>query len=337
MTFQVSVIIPVYNAAPFLREAVQSALTQSEVQEVLLIEDSSTDDSLIVCQQLASEQERVTLLRHEGGINRGAGASRNLGIANSQYSYIAFLDADDVYLPGRFTFAAQIFLSQPSCDGVYEAVGTLYQDAESERIWREVWTENHDLTTLEQPLPPERLFAALLWGGYGHIHLNGLTLRASLLKRIGGFSEELRIAQDTALCIQAAALGNLMPGRLTDPVAMRRVHAGNRITQWRQSPAQVYELRAALADYLAQWGEKHKVQSSVKRALNENRAVHAALARSFNGISTDDIRSLIISRARLIREMMIQPKLCFSRVLWKRLFPQVPYKVRQQIRRLRLP
>jgi glycosyltransferase involved in cell wall biosynthesis len=80
---QVSVITPVYNAASFVTQAVESALQQPETAEVLIIEDGSPDNSLEVCQELAKKYEKVKLLRHPNGENRGAGASRNLGMRNA--------------------------------------------------------------------------------------------------------------------------------------------------------------------------------------------------------------------------------------------------------------
>lgn len=75
---KVSVVIPVYNAAPFVRDAVESALAQPETGEVILVEDGSLDDSLTVCRALAAENDRVKLYRHPNGENCGAGASRFL-------------------------------------------------------------------------------------------------------------------------------------------------------------------------------------------------------------------------------------------------------------------
>ena len=99
MEFRISVIIPVYNAADFVANAVQSALDQPETVEVLLIEDGAPDNSLEVCQALTEQYETVRLYRHSGGVNLGAGASRNLGMQNSTEDFIAFLDADDFWLP----------------------------------------------------------------------------------------------------------------------------------------------------------------------------------------------------------------------------------------------
>ncbi len=63
--FKFSVIIPVYNAAAYVRHAVESALAQPETAEVILIEDGSPDNALEICENLASEFEKVKLLRHQ--------------------------------------------------------------------------------------------------------------------------------------------------------------------------------------------------------------------------------------------------------------------------------
>src|ERR1035437_7890425 len=102
---QVSVVIPVYNAAKFVRQAVESALLQPELAEIILVEDASTDDSLKECQKIAADHPIVHLYRHGGGKSCGAGATRNLAIRKSSCEYIAFLDADDYYLPSRFVVA----------------------------------------------------------------------------------------------------------------------------------------------------------------------------------------------------------------------------------------
>lgn len=69
----ITVIIPVYNAAAFVEEAVQSALRQPEVTEIILIEDGSLDESLTICEELSKENEMVTLLKHSEGKNKEIG------------------------------------------------------------------------------------------------------------------------------------------------------------------------------------------------------------------------------------------------------------------------
>lgn len=97
----VSVIIPVFNAEQSVARAVQSALDQNVTgMEILIIDDGSTDGTATVLQQFAASPA-VRILRHPGAINRGVCASRRLGLSEAQGEFIAFLDADDSYLPGK--------------------------------------------------------------------------------------------------------------------------------------------------------------------------------------------------------------------------------------------
>src|SRR5689334_20372935 len=118
MKFDVSVVIPVYNAAGFIRTAVESALMQSEVKEVILVEDASPDGSLAECEKLVAEYSLLRLYRHPEGANKGAGASRNLGMEKASHEYISFLDADDYFLPDRFKETFSVFQKNPDADGV---------------------------------------------------------------------------------------------------------------------------------------------------------------------------------------------------------------------------
>jgi succinoglycan biosynthesis protein ExoO len=96
----VSVLIAAYNAAPFLSRAVASALTQSAPPvEVLIVDDASTDATARVAGALAEQDGRVRVLRL--GVNRGPAAARNAGGAAARGAWIAVLDADDAFLPGR--------------------------------------------------------------------------------------------------------------------------------------------------------------------------------------------------------------------------------------------
>ena len=111
-------ITPAYNCAPFLERAVRSALAIPEVHQVIIAEDGSTDDTIEVCRRLVRSDPRVVLVQHPGGGNRGAGASRNLAIAHATKHYLAFLDADDVYLPERFTEDKSVLEEHPDAQGV---------------------------------------------------------------------------------------------------------------------------------------------------------------------------------------------------------------------------
>ena len=268
--FEVSVVIPVYNAAAFVQQAVESALSQPEVSEVILVEDCSPDDSLKVCQQLASLHEKVKLFQHPGDVNRGAGPSRNLGIINSSSQYIAFLDADDFYLPGRFGAARNCFFENPDCDGVYDAVGMYYEDDASRDRWNEYSIAGEGVTSLPDGIAPEDLFTVLIKGGQGHIHLNGLVIRQQVLERSGLMDETIAdtLHEDTDWVLRLAAVGRLLPGSVAESTSMRRVHQQNRVSAPRPEKSihrDQIRLRIATHRWLRKHGTKQQRQLGFRR------------------------------------------------------------------------
>ncbi len=250
---RVSVIIPVYNAADYVTQAVESALAQPEVAEVILVEDGSPDDSLAVCERIAAQYDRVALYRHPGGANRGAGASRNLGIQRSTCPYIAFLDADDYYLPGRFETARQMFEQDPRIDGVYEAIDAKFEND----VARECFFEHgrtSSLTTITQRLEAGELFEALARDTHGHFSVDALVVKRSLFDRTGWFG--MHRHEDTAMILKMAAMGYLVPGNLEKPVAIRRVYEGNRLVE-RLSLIKRYRLKVIMWHSVYQWARQH--------------------------------------------------------------------------------
>ena len=93
----VSVIIPVYNVAPYLEEALESVINQSYNNlEILVIDDGSTDGSEIICEEYAARDKRIRVIHQ---VNGGLSDARNTGLDLAAGEYIAFLDPDDAYRP----------------------------------------------------------------------------------------------------------------------------------------------------------------------------------------------------------------------------------------------
>lgn len=260
---EVSVITPVYNAVQYVCEAVESALAQPQTGEVLLIDDGSTDGSLAACNALTARFEKVRLLHHPAGENRGPAASRNVGIKSAECRYIAFLDADDYYLPGRFDRAVPILESNPAVDGVYEAVGTRFETGEMQAWW-EGERGFGALTGLSEAVPPDELLATLCGKGRakGWIGTLGVTVRRSLFDRTGLFMPELRMGEDTAMWMKMAAVGRLEAASLDSPVAVRRLHGENSIFK---NQGRVHTLRAR--SHVFEWALEQGLKAEILQAL----------------------------------------------------------------------
>ena len=118
----VSVVMPIHNApSAFLREAIDSILQQTYSNwQLMLVEDGSTGECVAVARDYAVRYPGlVVYLEHDGHYNHGMSASRNLGIAHSSGEYLAFLDADDVWLPHTMTEQVSTIEAQPTAAMVY--------------------------------------------------------------------------------------------------------------------------------------------------------------------------------------------------------------------------
>ena len=96
----VSVIMPAYNSAAYISEAIRSVMQQTYIHwELIVIDDDSKDDTVRLVRQHMQEEQRIVLL--ENIQNIGPGPSRNAGITSAKGDFIAFLDSDDLWLPAK--------------------------------------------------------------------------------------------------------------------------------------------------------------------------------------------------------------------------------------------
>jgi glycosyltransferase involved in cell wall biosynthesis len=246
-TFQVSVVVPVYNAAEYVEEAVQSVVDMPEVGEVLLVDDASTDNSLEVCRQLAARYAKVRSLQHPDGRNMGAAASRNAGIRAATCDYIAFLDADDYYLPNRFTTDKEVFAQHPDADGVYSCNKAIFENEEARTKFLRRYSG--ELTTVKTALPPEKLFKVLMFGTEGRFHTSAITLHKRAFEKVGLFNTDIRYVEDTELWLKLSLKAILLPGSIHEPVSIRRVHDTNSIHQVHKVEEYSKKMYQALFDW----------------------------------------------------------------------------------------
>ncbi len=110
----ISTIIPLYNAGKYLEEAIKSVLSQQRPpEEIIIVDDGSTDNSLEIARKFG-DAIRVICQEH-----LGAGAARNSGVKASRGNYIAFLDADDLWLPQKLKTQMDYLEAHPETDMVF--------------------------------------------------------------------------------------------------------------------------------------------------------------------------------------------------------------------------
>ncbi len=183
-----SVVIPNYNHAACLPKALQSVLNQSYApQEILVIDDASTDQSLEVIADFTRRHPSVRC--HRNPKNLGVVANMNLGLELARGRYLYFLGADDEALPGFFEPAVKLLDQHPhaaAACGIVEWFEEVEPGATGNRFYTGVGTAPHpcylDPTTLVRLEKAGRLC----------LNMTGTILRREMFRKAGGFHPELR-------------------------------------------------------------------------------------------------------------------------------------------------
>ncbi|MBK9344263.1 MAG: glycosyltransferase family 2 protein [Dehalococcoidia bacterium] len=208
MSETVSVVIPAYNAARFLAEAIESVFAQTVAPgEVIVVDDGSTDETAA----LALQYPDVALLQRENG---GIGAARNAGIAAARGGFLAFLDADDIWPAGRLA----ALLARSAETGADVVFGQVIEFGER--------------TGEREPTP-------------GFVASSGLFRRAGF-DRVGPFREDTRVGEFIDWWARAQEAG-LRVETIPDVTLRRRIHTSNTgITESGSRVDYARVLRAAL-------------------------------------------------------------------------------------------
>ncbi|MDH6251917.1 glycosyltransferase involved in cell wall biosynthesis [Chryseobacterium sp. H1D6B] len=268
---KISVVVPVYNAEKFVSQAVESALQFEEVYEVILVEDKSPDNALQVCRELAAKHDRVKLYQHPDKGNHGAGATRNLGIKMTTGDFIAFLDADDYYLPNRFDAEKELF-KNPKVEGVYGALGVHYYTEKAKEQYYNIY--KNSLTTVYKKHAPKDVFPGQMnmKGSFGLFSVDALTIRKdSLLKKLETlFKPSLHLHEDTEFLLRLSYYLDLYPGIIDKAVAMRGIHENNRITKVVSSKTKPTASRGILWSEVNSWAQNEEtipenIKTHIKR------------------------------------------------------------------------
>ena len=188
----VSIVIPAYNVALYIGETLDSVFAQTFADyEVIVVNDGSPDTEELE-RTLARFIDRISYIKQE---NRGASASRNAGLRAARGEFVAFLDADDLWLPNYLDEQIK-FIREHGCDLVC-ADAEVFGDSSS-----------HEKTYMESlmpgaPLTDKVTFPGLLSAEQSLI-TSGVVVRRTLVLEVGLFDEALRNSQDFDLWLRLA-------------------------------------------------------------------------------------------------------------------------------------
>lgn len=201
----VSVIIPAYNSARYLPEAIESVLAQTYPHvEAVVVNDGSTDQSGEVLREYQARDPRVKVVNQP---NAGLPSARNSGIQASSGQFLCYLDADDVIHPDKIQKQLDYLLAHPDIDLVY---------SDYSRADENLQFLNDEVIRIRQmPLREAYVYTNVF-------PVMSPLLRRSLADRVGGFDPALRAAEDWDYWVRCERAGRF--GYLPGQFSVYRIH-----------------------------------------------------------------------------------------------------------------
>jgi glycosyltransferase involved in cell wall biosynthesis len=202
----ISVVIPTYNYARYLPEAIDSALAQTYAPlEVVVVDDGSTDETPEV---LAAYGAKIRAVRQS---NQGVAAARNTGVAAARGEYIALLDSDDLWLPRKLELQIARFESEPALGIVHCGAETFEGEKTLDTLvdGMEGWV-GQDLLRLDRMVIP--------------VPGSGIVVPKRIIDQAGGFDVRLPPSDDWDLCYRIAA--RYPVGFVPEVLVRYRMHGG---------------------------------------------------------------------------------------------------------------
>jgi glycosyltransferase involved in cell wall biosynthesis len=174
LCMQVTTVIPAYNASSYLASAIESALLQEGVsQQIVVVDDGSTDDTPSVLERFG---DRIETIRQS---NRGLSAARNAGIHAAKGKYVAFLDADDLWVPGKLARQVAALEINPEAAMLHSQTVSWDPTTGIERPFVKAPSRDYRGACFS------RLFQA------NAICVSSVIARTDWLQRLGGFDEQI--------------------------------------------------------------------------------------------------------------------------------------------------
>jgi glycosyltransferase involved in cell wall biosynthesis len=233
----ISTVIPAYNAQLFLSRAIDSALAQDiPHSEIIVVDDASADATGEIVRSY--EARGVRLISHAQ--RRGAAAARNTGVAAAKGEYVAFLDADDEWLPGKLRRQLDILSANPAMSFISCRAALV------DEIGREI----DDIYRGAPPAVGHDAWRTLL--AHPCVATPSVLARRSSLLATGPFNRWMPVGEDQDMWIRLSLIGEV--GHL--PETLVRVHSTPHSLSKRSFKEQASYVLPMVAAYLARYGER---------------------------------------------------------------------------------
>jgi glycosyltransferase involved in cell wall biosynthesis len=275
----VSIVVPTYNRLPLLRETVASVLAQTLTDwELMVVDDGSTDDTVTWLESL--DDARITVVRDAHTANRAR--LRNLGVARSRATWIAFLDSDDLWLPEKLATQLDRLSAHPHCR--WSCTGVQFIDGEGNPIAQRAGAPYRAQSgwILEQLLT----FTAAAT-------MPTLIVHRSLFDDIGGFDETFLLREDYEFELRLAARSEIHA--LEEALTVVRHHAAR--TSNSKRVAELHRASEMVFRKVASWATDARVRAICRRQC-ASQLVSRARALSSEG----EHREALASAGRAIRQ-----------------------------------
>ena len=291
----VSIIIPAFNAAAFIAEAIESALAQTHAaSQVIVVDDGSTDETSAIAERFG---EKVTVLRQP---NAGVSTARNYGAAQTSAEWLLFLDADDRLRPD----ALRNLLSRAH----EEALGCIYGqsiDFTEHEAFGAKFGKEHGSCAMQGAVP---LGARVAFWKAPIATPGAAIIRREVMERVGRWNPRFNTTADRDLWCRIGSVAEF--GFVHEVVIERRVHDSNMSSDKNRGRGQAVEVQLGFLEWCARRGvdtafletsELEIFERNANRAIDE-RAFDAAMWIA-NEAEQRGVQSAAISRARRLAGM----------------------------------
>ena len=281
----VTVIIPSYNTGATIGRTIDSILSTGYTNlQLIVVDDGSKDDSLEVIKRYAAQNDWIEFHTHPGGRNKGIAATRNLAISHARGEYVAFVDADDTFLPNRFDVCIPKMEADNSINVIYEPYRLVHVSGSRSEDMKAGQTES-----LINECSDEELFMRVLRGS-GMPHTTSVTIRRTALLDTELFPP-LKYCLEKPLWLKLYCRGGVRPGA-TEPVACYYLHGNSTCAKHEDTRAFRFEDVIAYLNvyrWMSQRNIGGKMQEAVKSLMLGKYLHYTSYARSLRGRFFSDI------------------------------------------------